>query len=296
MTTSTSTTANEVSANGKATNKETVRIEEVTPAKAQRWLEGNVDNRKLRDDRVMAHARTLQAGDWELSDSAIVFDDQGVLINGQHRLTAVVVTGITARFIILRGVPSKAQEVMDTGLSRNLADQLHRHGIRTGEANVLSGALYWTHQMAYNERTGNVHYSEPSERPTLRQLLHIWENHEDMQEHVKPVLRLRTTTKVRPGPVTALRYRLFQIDAEEAELFFEQWRTGENLGRNDAVYRLREWTIEDARLRGVRGRAPTYRMVAMALKAWNLYRDQMPTAKLTWVFSPTKKEAWPTPH
>jgi hypothetical protein len=297
-TTTSSRTSSRTSNNGKATSihKETVKIEEVTPAKAQQWLEGNVDNRKLREDRVLAHARVLQAGEWELGESAIVFDDQGVLINGQHRLSAVIVSGIPARFIILRGVPSQTQEIMDTGLGRNLADQLTRRGLVVSHANILSGALYWTHQLAYNEETGNVHYSEPSERPTLRQLLQIWEKHEDMADHVRPVSRLRSATKVRPGPACALRYRLFAVDPEEAEMFFDIWTTGENLKRDDPILRLREWTLEDARLRGVRGRAPTYRFMAMSLKAWNLWRDQMPCQKLIWVFSPSKKEVWPIPH
>jgi hypothetical protein len=186
---------------------------------------------------------------------------------------------------------------MDTGLGRNLADQLTRRGLAIGQANILSGGLYWIHQMAYNEKTGNVHYSEPSERPTLRQLLAIWErNQDDLIDHVKPVGRLRYTTKVRPGPALAIRYRLSQIDAEEAELFFDSWTEGAGLAKNDAIWRLREWTLEDARLRSVRGRAPTYRMVAMTFKAWNYWRDQVPINKLTWVFSPTKKEPWPIPH
>jgi hypothetical protein len=296
------TTATTTSTNGKRTRRqaltgtETVSIEEVTPALATEWLEGNVDNRKFREDRAMAYARTIKAGEWELGESAIVFDDQGVLINGQHRLSAVVIAELPVRFIVLRGVPSKTQEVMDTGLGRNLADQLTRRGLVISHANILSGALYWTHQMAYNEATGNVHYSEPSERPTLRQLLNIWDRHQDMAEHVKPTSRLRATTKVRPGPACGLRYRLFQVDPEEAAMFFDLWTSGENLRRDDPIMRLREWTLEDARLRGVRGRAPTYRMMAMSLKAWNMWRDQVPCNKLTWVFSPSKKEPWPIPH
>jgi hypothetical protein len=276
--------------------KETVRIMEVKPSQAQKWLEGNTDNRKFREDRALAYARIIEAGDWELTGDAIVFDDQGVLINGQHRLTAIVVSGIPARLIVLRGVPTKTQEVMDTGLGRNLADQLHRRGLSPGQSTVLSGALYWTHQIAYAERTGNVHYSTPAERPSLRQLLALYDKNQEMTDLIKPVYRLRNGTKVRPGPGVAILHRLRKIDAEEADLFFERWGTGVDLKRDDPILRLREWTIEDARTAGVRGRAPAYRMVAMTFKAWNLWRDGLTTSKLGWTFSPTKKEPWPVPR
>ena len=91
----------------------TVTIERVTPTQAKQWLQGNVDNRKLRETRVVFFTRLLQEDEWELTGDAIVFADQGILINGQHRLTAVVVSKVPAQFLVLRGVPSKTQEVMD---------------------------------------------------------------------------------------------------------------------------------------------------------------------------------------
>jgi hypothetical protein len=289
-----------VSSNGKGRGRlpgpghETVKIQEVTPALAKKWLEGNVDNRKLRDSRVLHMSKILQLAEWDLTGDCIVFDEHGVLINGQHRLTAVVVTGIPARMVVLRGVPSKAQEVMDQGLSRNLADQLHRRGVPY--TNIISGALNWLYQMKYIEETGNVHYADPSMRPSLRELLVLFESNLDLVEEAPTIGKLVYYTKVRPGPTLAIKHRLRQIDTEEADLFFEKWQTGENMERNDPVWRLREWTMSDARLRSVKGRAPAYRYVAYVLKAWNLWRENLPTLRLNWVFTPTKREAWPTPH
>jgi hypothetical protein len=274
--------------------KETVKIETVTPAMARRWLEGNVDNRRLRETRVVYYARMLTDDEWSLSPDAIAFDDQGVLINGQHRLSAVVVADAPARFIILRGVPAATQEIMDQNLSRSLADQLHRRGI--SNVHVVAGAVKWLHQMAYTEETGNVHYQDDSVRPSLRELLTVFEKNQELIEQAPTIGRLRYYTKVRPGPTLAIKHRLAQIDPDETELFYERWTEGTGLQKSDPIWRLREWCISDARTRHTSGRAPSYRYVAYVFKAWNLWRDGMTTLRLNWVYTPTKRESWPIPH
>jgi len=272
-----------------------VTIERVTPTKAKQWLQGNVDNRKLRETRVLFFARLLQEGEWELTGDAIVFDDKGVLINGQHRLTALVVSKISAEFLVLRGVPSKAQEVMDQGLSRNLSDQLHRRGVPYNTQ--VAGALQWLAQMDYIEKKGkgNVHYSDPSMRPSLRELLVLFEKNPQLPTEAKHMSKLSYYVKVRPGPTLAVWHRLHKIDHEDAEVFFKNLQEGAGLGKNDPIWRLREWLIADNRTRSTTGRAPAYRHVAMMLKAWNIWREGKTTQKLSYTYSSTKKDPWPKP-
>jgi hypothetical protein len=271
-----------------------VTIERISPTKAKQWLQGNVDNRKLRESRVLFFARLLQEDEWELTGDAVVFDDQEILINGQHRLTAVVVAKKTAQFLVLRGVPSKAQEVMDQGLSRNLSDQLHRRGIKY--PNVVAGALGWLAQMNYIEETGSVHYSSSALRPSLRELLSLYERNPELEDEAKEINKLVYYTKVRPGPTLAIYHRLRLIDEEEAEIFFKNWQEGAGLNKNDPIWRLREWCLNDARLRHSRGRAPTYRYVAIVLKAWNIWREGRTVQTLKWNYTSMTKDAWPIPQ
>jgi hypothetical protein len=266
----------------------------VTPTQAKAWLQGNVDNRKLRESRVLFFARLLENDEWELTGDAIVFDDQEILINGQHRLSAVVVAKIAARFLVLRGVPSKTQEVMDQGLSRNLGDQLHRRGVQYPA--IVAGALNWLYQFDYIESSGNVHYSNPALRPSLRELLALYERNTDLEAEAGRMNKLVYYIKVRPGPTLALYHRLSDIDAEEAEIFFKNLQEGAGLAKNDPIWKLREWCLNDSRNRHGTGRAPTYRYVAMVLKAWNAWREGKTIQKLSWNYSTVKKDPWPTPQ
>jgi len=278
--------------------KETVRIQEVTPKQAQAWLEGNVDNRNLREPRVVNLAGILQRGEWELTGDALVFDSDGTLLNGQHRLTAVVVAQVPARFLVLRGVPPKAQEVMDTGLKRTLSDQLQRRQVPY--YTYVSSALFWLHRMEYSEATGIAHYAEPSLRPSFRQLLKLYDENPELAEEAPKIGRHVNNLKVRAGATLAVYHRLKKIDDEnienEVDIFFENWVTGAGLRANDAIWRLREWCLEDAAKRHTRGRAPDYRFVAYVLTAWNKWREGEPVRQLKWTYTPTSRMAWPVPH
>jgi len=271
---------------------------EVTPKQAQAWLEGNVDNRSLRENRVVHLAGVLQRGEWELTGDAIVFDTDGTLLNGQHRLTAVVVSGVPARFLVLRGVPPKVQEVMDTGLSRTLGDQLQRRGVPY--YTYVSSALFWLHRLEYAEATGIAHYAEPTMRPTFRQLLKLYEENLDLVDEAPSIGKHVNNLWVRAGATLALYHRLGKIEDEnieaEVDIFFKNWLEGTGLKANDPIWRLREWCVEDAAKRHTKGRAPDYRFVAYVLTAWNKWRDGEPVRQLKWTYTPTSRMAWPVPH
>lgn len=63
----------------------------VTPAMATKWLEeGNTHNRKVRDSVVMRYAADMKAGRWKQTHQGIAFNGDGTLLDGQHRLFAII--------------------------------------------------------------------------------------------------------------------------------------------------------------------------------------------------------------
>jgi hypothetical protein len=97
---------------------------DVDPATAERWLGRNLGNRNLRRGKVLQYARDMRAGNWQTSGQAIQFDWNGRLIDGQHRLEAVIESGVTIRVFVVRGLDPKAREVIDTGAKRSPGDAL----------------------------------------------------------------------------------------------------------------------------------------------------------------------------
>jgi hypothetical protein len=126
----------EAAANGKVRSQ----WMDVTPDMAARWLTNNRGNRTLSDDTVQAYARDMQNGNWVPTHQGIAFNDQDVLIDGQHRLRAIWLSGKTIRMMVTFGLPSKingkevtTMDAVDRGRPRSVADQLKiQHGFSQG--------------------------------------------------------------------------------------------------------------------------------------------------------------------
>lgn len=100
------------------------RVETITPAIAQEYLKKNCDNnRRLQETRVKSYAETMKRGAWQTNGEAIVFNENGILVNGQHRLAAIVKSGVAVDMVIIRGV-KKDVTLFDRGQMRNTAQSL----------------------------------------------------------------------------------------------------------------------------------------------------------------------------
>lgn len=116
---------------------------DVSPALARQWLENNFRNRPLKEDVVLAYARDMRNGIWVATHQGVAFNDRDELIDGQHRLHAIVRAELTVRLMVTFGLPAtiKGKEMttmdaVDRGRTRSVADQLtiqhgHKHGAIT---------------------------------------------------------------------------------------------------------------------------------------------------------------------
>lgn len=92
-------------------------IETITPELAEKYLATQKVNRKPTRHRIKDYAERMLRGEWEISQP-IQFTDEGDLFDGQHRLLAVIESGVTCDFIIMRGLPSKTRLYVDLGQAR----------------------------------------------------------------------------------------------------------------------------------------------------------------------------------
>ena len=100
------------------------RVVEMTPKLAQKYLEKNESNRNLRPKKVAEYRRQMEKGYWHLTPQGISISPEGKLINGQHRLHAVIAFGEAVPMVVTTGVPHEAQQYMDTGVTRRIYDAL----------------------------------------------------------------------------------------------------------------------------------------------------------------------------
>lgn len=100
-----------------------MNYEEITPEIAANWLESNGDNRRLSKPTIAAYASDMLSGNWDENVAdAIAFDADGILRNGQHRLHAIVESGVTIHSWVCRNVSSDG--IYDNNRKRSNSDQI----------------------------------------------------------------------------------------------------------------------------------------------------------------------------
>lgn len=96
----------------------------ITPAMAEVMLGRNHGNRLLRKNAIEKYRRALRDGRWFVTHQGIAFDRNGVLRDGQHRLSAIAAEGREAEMAVTFGLDPEAFAVLDTGAGRSAADVL----------------------------------------------------------------------------------------------------------------------------------------------------------------------------
>ena len=88
----------------------TVSVDIINPAEAKAYLKNNAMHRKIKQKRVDLYINEMVDGRWKLNGKALIFDSNGRLLNGQHRLSAVVQSDVPLTTVVIRGVDPSVLE------------------------------------------------------------------------------------------------------------------------------------------------------------------------------------------
>ena len=215
----------------------TVKIVSVTPDQAAAWLEGSSKNRNISDVRVRAYAEEMKRGHWEVTNQGIGFRrGDGKLIDGQHRLWAVIEAGVTVDMQITIGLHPDA--VIDGGRPRRLGDNLTMRGEQYGSYR----AAYVIHCAKLLVGSGVLINTVSAYDAWMRFL-------KPGVEHALEALMCDSLLKAAPiGGSLALAYR---ADPQKIMDFTLRLRDGEGLRKGEPAWTLRRY-LEQDRLAGKR--------------------------------------------
>lgn len=118
----------------------------ITPEDAKALID-RAGNEKRNRPKRLAHVAKfigiIERGEWVLNGEPIILDKEGHLLDGQHRLSAIIETGKgVPMLVVLNGVPWKdVMKTVDAGRNRSIADVLSLSGF--SNTNALAGAIKW---------------------------------------------------------------------------------------------------------------------------------------------------------
>ncbi|HEU02499.1 hypothetical protein LCGC14_0273880 [marine sediment metagenome] len=125
----------------------TTEVVTITPTMAKKWLaETNYEeNRNISRGRVDYYARQIRDGRWALNGETIIFDTEGGLLNGQHRLEAIIKAKKSAVVLVVRGVKESAFSTMDQGYNRNAGQVMGMKGLKNASlrAAICRALFIW---------------------------------------------------------------------------------------------------------------------------------------------------------
>ena len=265
------------------------RIEFIGPKLAEQYMAKCVKNRRIRKKLVDRFVLAMKSGHWKLTGESIKFNTKGELIDGQHRLKAVMESGETIEVVVHRNVPDEAFMELDTGGTRSPGDLLkvagydYTNGVASAIRNVLS---------IYEIEAGTTKPSSLAKKRVEPETLLEWaEGYGDtLTEAVRYTMSREMRAICGPPALFAALYFIFsQANRKGAEEFFEMLVEGLGFehARQDPVYQLRKnlLLIKDQKHR----RRPNFYKAALTIKAWNAFQDRDTITTLRYAES----EAWP---
>ena len=93
-------------------------IKTITPDLARELLKSNRSNRTVRQSTVDRYAELMKSGQWHFNGESISFDENGIVVNGQHRLMACIKANIPFQAVIVNGVKAEDSFLYDAGVNR----------------------------------------------------------------------------------------------------------------------------------------------------------------------------------
>lgn len=107
-----------------------VKYMEISPELASMWLSRSKGNPRwetgkvVDNNRVNKIATDIKSGKWIPGNNSIAFDSNGILVDGHHRLSAVVRANSPVWSIVVTGIEENGLKHIDENRSRTVAQRL----------------------------------------------------------------------------------------------------------------------------------------------------------------------------
>jgi hypothetical protein len=236
------------------------QIMNIAPDQAMRWLDGNTHNRPLDHKYVDYLVGEIKGGRWKLMHQGIAFDPHGVLLDGQHRLWAIALSGVTVAMNVTFDAPADSLEYLDGGKLRTRAERMslnNRLGlVRTAQLAVLRAM---------------VRGLGPDRRLSYSEEVELMAEHKPVIDFAMGHLATSRIKGVSASATCAVVARAWHCadNLGRLERFCEVLRTGQSRGKDeDVVILLRDYLSSRDRSQTLTNLREHYGKVERALTAF----------------------------
>lgn len=235
----------------------------ISPAEAEFILKEMKNNRPVSNNAVEYYARQMAQGEFVLNGESVVFDHSGTLIDGQHRMQAVVVSKTTIHTAVVWGVPRARFHTVDQGKKRGYGDILRIHGAENSTRAAMAAKKL--HSWATNTLP-------KGKRLTGLEMITILEQHPKLQDSADTVWQLAPF--LRRADVAVMHYVLSCWgEQQKIESYLSLLSSGANLPEGSSILYVRDFLVQNKRAKLMNNRdvvidCPHFRVL---IEGWNNY-------------------------
>ncbi len=242
----------------------------ITPAVAESFLARNTDNyRGLQSTVVARYARLMTDGHWRSDGNTIKVAHDGLLLDGQHRLHAVVKSGTTHEMLVVTNLDPTIADSLDRGAGRSVAQAVNHSGMRCPSA-VASAAVILRQEETLGLSGGWHTRLEPQEA------LEVIAAHPGLEDSAVATRGVCKLFRASPGVFAWAHYRFSQVDPLLCQSFFDALAKNDT-PTSDPITHLRKRIFTDALARNRMSRSD---VASLLVRAWNATYEGRTVAKL----------------
>lgn len=242
----------------------------ITPQIAGVMLQGNTNNRNLNSRVINAYAKAMLRGEWEENGETLKITVTGKITDGQHRLHAVIQSGVTLSMLVVRGVHEKSINTIDIGRSRKNADALAIHGYKKHNL-VLAAAI----NICMGFKPDGSYASDPGksgDKVTPTMALKFIDDNPGILHSLERMEKFfpRSHGWIPRSVLVALHFMLGRRSSQKTETFFHALLEGTNLEKGSPILALRNRLFLDQQ-QGQKSAANRKKFVALIIKAFKAF-------------------------
>lgn len=234
----------------------------------------NINNRRLRPQVVAHYAEAIRAGQWKLTQQGIAISAEGVLLDGQHRLAAIVAAEQSVEIALATDCDPSIFAVIDTGSARLASDLLQMNGYSNATAVAAGLKSYILYRQYPDILWSGIH------RPSHTDILSLSKSRQNDIAFASDLCASAyyEFRKLRKSGIVA--FVLLAIDnnipRETIAEFIASLSSGAGLSDYSPILRLRAALVNDV-IRNKRKHAhqETQLFLASLIKAFNYDKDNV---------------------
>jgi len=246
-----------------------MRIETITPEIAAKYLGQNDNNRPLQPSWVKRLTESMLRNEWTINGEAIKIGVSGNVLDGQHRLHAIIKSGASIQTVVMHNVSDQVFLTLDQGKRRSASDGFAIEGYTN--TNTLAAATRAAYAISHGGDFGK-YLSVPLMQSILMQhpSLPAW----------TAFFRSKSARNLFQSSIIAVAALAEEKHGHASVLaFMEPLFSGINIDSESPMLVLRQRMIESRASRIVT-RAQT--QAAYSIKTWNAYITNKKIGVLRW--------------